>query len=339
MPTVLEKLSETQVIELDEAVEKHGGLKEFCSKHDLNYHTVRGALSRKRAEAGGEPLDAETVEWMDAPAGPFAEEVKPNAQSVPTSCPAPLQLVQPAVPLKLSKFLYSADQHAPLHDTQYIERMCRVAYHLSVDTLVIGGDFFDNGELSRHGDDIEQADINQAVELAGEVLRFIKSNFETIHILPGNHCRRFAKRLNKNLSFRNLVKMAVGDMSGIQTTEADFFYIDTPHGKRGWTCGHPRFFAAYPTKGLDTVAMQRHRNVIGAHSHTIGLARVGEYVVVSPGHQMRADIVPYIARGDGMSKHADQVPARGFVLVESTKSDGDVVTLFGEGLTRWSDYR
>lgn len=342
MNTLIDRLTTSQRIELDEAIERRGGIKEFALRHGLNENSIRGALSRVRAAREAvEPIgvDEETAEWMNAPAGPFQAAPETPRLETPAVLPEPLQLVQPAAPLKFEKFLYISDIHSPLHDTDYIERLCRVAYHLDVKDLVIGGDFFDLAELSSHGDDIEMPDINQSLEIAGQVFQYIAGHFETVYALPGNHCRRLAKRLNKNLSFRSLVRMAAGDVPNVKTTENDYFLIDTPHGAHSWTVGHPRFFAAYPTKGLDVVAMQRRRNVIGAHSHTIGLARIGPYVVVSPGHLMRPDLTPYLVRGDGMSKHADQQPARGFVLVESTKMDGDVVTLFGDGLVRWSDFR
>ena len=339
MSTLIDRLTDTQRQELSQAMAQRGGLKEFSQRHGINFHSLRGGLSRARGQAH-EPQPSDLEEQWDRTAALLLAELQntPEPAEPEIECPPPINIVAEPAPLKLEKFLYASDLHCPLHDDDYVKRLCAVGQQLGVKHVVIGGDAFDFGGVSSHGDDIESVDINQEVDIAGKVLRYIKWHFQTVYILPGNHCRRVARRLDKNLSFRNLVKMALGDLTGVVTTEHDFFLIDTPFSDIGWTVGHPRFFAVYPTKGLDTVALQRQRNVIGAHSHTLGLARIGHYLAVSPGHLMREDLTPYLVRQNGLSKHPDQAPARGFVLVESTKTDGDVVTLFGEGLTRWSDY-
>jgi hypothetical protein len=297
----------------------YGQIKDLAEQHGINYNSLRRAVS-----------EFERSGVRDIP------ELSASLSQAAIACPPAIELVQPPAPLNLQRWLYCSDIHAPLHSELWIERLVRVARELDVPDLVIGGDAFDFAELSGHGDDIEMPDINQALEIAGQVLWYIKAAFQRVHILPGNHCRRLARRLNKNLAFRNLVKMAVGDLTGIETTENDYLLIDTPYSDIGWAVGHPRFFAAYPTKGLDAVALQRQRHVIGAHSHTLGMSKIGRYWCVSPGMMMRPELTPYLVRSDGLSKHADQ--SHGFVFVESTREDGDVVTLFANGLTRWSDY-
>jgi 3',5'-cyclic AMP phosphodiesterase CpdA len=207
---------------------------------------------------------------------------------------------------------------------------------LEVDDLIIGGDLCDFDSLSAHPADLPQTDLNQSIEVTGQVLRYLKSAFRTIYLLPGNHDRRLAKKLDKHLSFTYLVKMFVGDTPGFVATDADFYLIDSEYaGRAGWSVGHPRFFSSYPTKGLDQVALQRQRHVIGAHSHTLGASKIGPYWCISPGHMMRPDLTPYLTRSAGLSKHADQ--SAGFVLVEHEPA-ADVVTLFADGLTRWRDY-
>lgn len=328
---------------LEEAINApHGELKNLAERSGINYNTFRkivSAYERQQADLA----DAEQQEWLNAPMGRYLDAPAPSTQArntlkVISSCPALLELVKPPEPLRLSRWLDCADLHAPIHDPVWIERLCRVAYHLEVEDLVINGDAFDFAELSSHGADIEQPDLNESIEITGQVLRYVKSAFKTVHIIPGNHCRRLAKKLDKHLSFRNLVKMAVGDMEGFVTTDDDYFLIDSPNGGVGWMVGHPRFFASFPAKGLETVAVQRQRNVIGAHSHTLGLIRHGDFLCVSPGHMMLPNATPYLVRSDGMSKHPRQDQAQGFCLIEDTKTDGQLVTLFGEGLTRWSDY-
>jgi hypothetical protein len=321
------ELTERQITEYRAA--KHGQRQRLAEEWNIPYNSLRGAMSRLgTTQADERPLDG----WPELRERAGLNADRPGL----TECPKPIVMVEEPKPLKLTKWLYAADQHAPLHDDTWIERLCRVAYHEEVEDLVIGGDFFDLAELSAHGDDIPMPDINQSLEIAGQVLRYIKSNVKTVYILPGNHCRRLAKRLNKNLSFHNLVRMAVGALEGIATTENDYFLINESTPERpGWSVGHPKFFAAYPTKGLDVVALQRQRHVIGAHSHTLGATKIGRYWCISPGMMMRQDLTPYLVRSNGLSKHPDQ--AHGFVLVESTR-EGDMFRLFSEGTTYWPDY-
>ena len=342
MPTVLDRLSPLEQELIRNATRSRGDLKEVCERLGLNYHSIRGALSRAQARdslhtiAGLQPASPDE-EPHGNPWPALREQAGLNADRLRLSgCPPPIVIIEEPKPLKLTKWLYAADQHAPLHDDLWIERLCRVAYHEGVEDLVLGGDFFDNDSLSAHPADLPQIDLNTAIEVAGQVLRYIKSHVKTIHILPGNHCRRMAKALNKNLSFKNFVRMTVGDLEGFNVTELDYFYVnDSTPERPGWSVGHPRFFAAYPTKGLDAVALQRQRHVIGAHSHTLGATKIGPYWCISPGMMMRADLTPYLVRSNGLSKHADQ--ARGFVLVESTRQ-GDLSRLFADGLTYWPDY-
>ena len=341
--TILSELSQDQIIELTDANGKYGALSDFAERHGLNPNTLRGALSRMGGIDALHMTPTTPVDETYSPA--FVDDLeavvpqKPAQRVMGDACPEPIALVQPEPILRLDRWLYCADLHSPLHDAKWIERLCKVAVALDVDELVIGGDAFDGGEVSTHGDDMEQPDINEALEVTGQVLRYIKSYFSTIHILPGNHCRRYAKRLNKDLHFKNLVRMAVGDTTGFDITNRDYFLInETTPTRAGWSVGHPRFFAQFPAKGLETVAVQRQRNVIGAHSHTSGVIRHGRFLCCSPGHLMRPDLTPYLVRSDGMSKHPDQDRAQGFVLIEATKGDEDTLTLFGNGLTRWSDY-
>lgn len=343
---ILDQLSTQQVAELTDAVAVHGGIRAFAERHTLNANSIRGALSRGGGiaslhSANGLPLHASQAPVF-SDALEVAAQQKPAQRAVgevPEFCPEPITLIQPEPILSLHRWLYAADLHSPLHDAKWIERLCKVAKALDVSELVLGGDVFDAGEVSSHGDDLEAADINQALETTGQVLRYIKSHFKTIHILPGNHCRRYARRLNKDLHFKNLVQMAVGDISGFNITNRDYFLVnETTKTRAGWAVGHPRFFAQFPAKGLETIAVQRQRSVIGAHSHTSGVIRHGRFICCSPGHLMRPDLTPYLARGDGMSKHPEQTSAQGFVLVESEPGEEDTLTLFGNGLTRWSDY-
>ncbi|MBK9944196.1 MAG: metallophosphoesterase [Kouleothrix sp.] len=334
---ILERLTQEQLIELQEARLERGGILEFATRHGLNSNTLRGALSRSAGDLL-EPPEQLQLDFRDdleptAPQNP-AQQAVDTLKSISASAELPqaVRIVDNPVTLDLSRWLYCSDIHAPLHSERALKRLVAVGRALEIEDLVVGGDLTDQDCLSSHPADLPQVDLNQSIEVSGQVLRFLKAHFRRLYIIPGNHDRRLAKVVNKNLGFANLIRMLVGNLDGITTTDNDYFYIGN-----NWTVGHPRFFASYPTRGLDAVAMQRQRSVIGAHSHTIGLARIGRFWCVSPGMMMRPDLTPYLVRSNGLSKHADQT--EGFVFVESTPQDGDTVQLFADGLTRWSDYQ
>ncbi len=328
---LLDNLSIHQRSELLGAMQTRGGILEFAERYGLNSNSLRGALSRR---GGADALQPETPEEA-APAQQAHDTLKTIRSLGPV--PQAVRVIDEPKTLHLDRFLYASDFHVPLHSERAIERLVKVALALEIEDLVIGGDLTDQDCLSSHPADLPQVSLNQAIEVAGQVIRYLRTVFPRLYVLPGNHDRRMAKALNKDLGFKYLVQMCAGSMDGITVTDNDYFYINTSSMKStGWTVGHPRFFAAYPTKGLDVVAQQRQRSVVGAHSHTIGLVRLNQFWCVSPGMMMRPDLTPYVVRSNGLSKFGDQT--EGFVMVEATPNDGDIVTLYADGLTRWSDY-
>jgi hypothetical protein len=97
--------------------------------------------------------------------------------------------------------------------------------------------------------------------------------------------------------------------------------------------GHPRFYSATPAKGIGEVAIMRHRNAIGAHSHLQGISwsKDGRFLSIDPGHMTEAEQHAYHQQTAGLSKF----PAwkQGFVLVRSNRA-----TLCADGLIDWADF-
>jgi hypothetical protein len=327
MATILDKLSPAARESIVNAARVRGQLRPLCEELGLNFDSVRGALSRAGLYDSDENAPSQALDILKTlrSLGPVPQAVK---------------IVEEPKPLYLDRWLYAADFHVPFHSELALERLVSVGLALEVEDLVVGGDLLDFDSLSTHPADLPQVDLNQAIEIGGQVIRYLRSAFKRLYIVPGNHDRRAAKALGPkgaNLSFTHVLRMCAGDLDGITASDNDYFYIgDSTPERPGFSAGHPRFFASFPAKGLDAVALQRQRHVLGAHAHTLGAAKIGKFWCVSPGMMCDTSITPYIVRSNGLSKHADQ--AHGFVLVETTDSDGDVVTLFADGLTRWSDY-
>lgn len=302
-----------------------GELQAVAEQYNVNYNTLRRELAAYRRDVEA---------WRAASAG-LADEQR-QAERVVAPAPQPITIVTPPLTVTASKWLYAADFHSPLHDERWLERLVRVGLAHDVETLVVGGDLYDLDTMSRHPADLPQVPLSDAIRVNGEVTRYLARYFARLVLVPGNHDRRFARAVNKNLSFGDVVRMMAGDATNITTTDNDYVYVETGGDVR-WCVGHPRFFATYPTKGLDEVALKRSTHVIGAHSHTLGAVRVNDrFWAVSPGMMARNDLTPYIVRGNGLSKYAEQ--SHGFVLVEHHDGDGDVLQLFAEGTVRWSRY-
>jgi hypothetical protein len=162
----------------------------------------------------------------------------------------------------------------------------------------------------------------------------LANTFNHIYVLPGNHCRRVASKLDEPLEFDALIHAAIKGRvpaSKIITTDYDYIYVGQEDS--GWVVGHPRYFSTIPAKGGADVAMLQRRNVIGAHNHIQGLikSKDGRFVSIDPGHMTEPELTPYKMESNGLSRY----PAwsAGFVLVEN-----NIPTLFGNGLVDWSRY-
>lgn len=255
----------------------------------------------------------------------------PDRVSIPAN--VNLVLIKPLT-LDLETWLYASDFHCPLHNRTWIKRLIAVGQTRMVTHLVIGGDFFDMDSSSRHPKTEKQAGLNQTLRIGGDLLVALASVFERIYILPGNHCRRVATKLDEPLEFDSLIHAAVkGRIPASRIISTDFDYLFVGQEDSGWVVGHPRYFSTIPAKGGADVAMIQRRNVIGAHNHIQGLikSRDGRFVSIDPGHMTEPTLTPYKMQSEGLSRY----PAwsAGFVLIEN-----NVPTLFGDGLVNWSEY-
>jgi hypothetical protein len=271
-------------------------------------------------------LEAPTAS-QEAPQRAIAADVldiPANADTAPT---APLTL-------DLQRWIYSADYHAPLHNRQWIKRMALVAAKHEIRDLVIGGDFFDMASVSRHPNTHRQAGLNETLRIAGDLLVALCRVFDRLYILPGNHCRRVANKLDEPLAFDALIHAAVkGRVSSerIITTDRDYLYIGPQ--ETGFVVGHPKFFEGSGVPGLAKAAMRERRHAIGSHTHACSLSWThdGRHMVIYPGHLTDPDITPYIAESRGLSKFAEW--RSGFVMV-----DNGIPRLFTDGLVDWNEY-
>jgi hypothetical protein len=232
--------------------------------------------------------------------------------------------------LDLDTFSYCCDLHAPLHNKRMLDRLVAVLLQRGIGDLIIGGDLFDFDSASRFPKASAQAGLNRTLSIGGDILYALASLFK-LYVLPGNHCRRVAAKLDEPLEFESLIYAALRGRQTkypITVTDYDYIYVNDK-----WVVGHPRFYSRVPAKGGTDVAMLQQRHVIGAHNHVQGILQspCGRYLSIDPGHMTEPELTPYHMQSLGMSKF----PAwqAGFCVVEENKP-----TLYNDKMTRWKEY-
>lgn len=246
--------------------------------------------------------------------------------------PANVNLIEaPPLTLDCTRFIAASDFHAPLHSQEYTRRLLRVAQKHDVDSLIVQGDVFDFASSSRHPKTEQQASLNQTLRIGGDLLVALCGVFKHIYLLPGNHDRRVAGKLDEPLQFDMLVHAALRGRCVDQVTVTDYDYV---YVGSEWVIGHPRYYSSTPAKGGADVALLQQRNVIGSHNHIFGVmqSKCGKFLSIDPGHMTDASITPYHLQSAGLSKYGSW--RNGFVMVDS-----GVVKLFTDGLVDWGQYK
>lgn len=280
--------------------------------------TVQDLASCDRAFS--RPIDGARDVLINTPAGP--------AINVPSALNA---LPEPPLTLILSRWLYAADFHAPLHSVNMVRRLVQVGRSRKVRDLVIGGDFLDLAHISRHGRATRLVGGREAARVAGELLAFLLDEFN-VYILPGNHDDRVAKKLDDDWSFKNIL---YGMLEGRTfrnrlTVTDDYAYIYVQGVNRKWIVGHPNFFAGFGAKGPAHIAQLQQCSVIGAHNHLQGISwsADGKHIAIDPGCMTEAELAPYVMKHSAIGKYAAW--RQGFVIV-----DNDIPMVCADGLVDW----
>lgn len=195
--------------------------------------------------------------------------------------------------------LVIGDLHIPHQNTTMLVRALKVVkkYHPSVRRFIIGGDLFDFDSLSRHSHDQKETDPNDAIRLGGHVLRALGAELDEGIIIPGNHDRRFAKRLDQDFDMELLVNAALGQKwprARLKITNLDYIYLGAT-----WVVGHPSHYSGLGGKTPSDIADVWQKNIVTLHNHIVGQSqsRSGRYIGVDCGHMTVPDLHTYLHRG------------------------------------------
>lgn len=194
----------------------------------------------------------------------------PRKISARAEIPAAYTLEEKPLYLPYDSALILSDLHCPLHSTLMLERALDTAAAHGVRNTVIIGDTWDFDELSSFPQIHRPASAGDTVRISGGVLNYIAERSAQTVITPGNHCIRFAKRLNAAWDMRFLVAAALADYPAhgeIVTTNYSYVYLGD-----SWLVGHPKKYSRTPGKTPAELADLYGRNVVTGHNHLVGFA-------------------------------------------------------------------
>ena len=183
--------------------------------------------------------------------------------------------------------LILSDLHFPSHDKAWIERCVKYAIDKGIRRLVINGDLLDLPNLSKHGL-IPNYDTELELDFAETFFRWARQYFSEIHVVLGNHCQRFAKKVDNQISTKRFIKLLAQDHAEVY--EHHHAYI----GKT-WLAAHPANYSRAAAKvALDLIG-KFHKNVCIGHTHKIGFSfdPSGNYVAVETGGCFHPSKVAY----------------------------------------------
>lgn len=108
----------------------------------------------------------------------------------PYKLPAPdsEDLLPYRLPSNWTDFIFASDFHIPNHRTEPIERMVKYAQDNNIRKIILGGDVLDNTPFTRWmREPLKTGDVKRWFDMAIEFLKYIKSNFDEVIWIEGNH--------------------------------------------------------------------------------------------------------------------------------------------------------
>lgn len=201
--------------------------------------------------------------------------------------------------------MVTADWHIPIYDPVYVNRMIEHARRDNIETLVVGGDFFNFDSLSRFDGKQADAGLERELEEGISIMSVLCETFEEIFYIWGNHDARMHTALGQKLKFKQTLQMIFSALDTEQYARLTFSDLDhlwvvqdgSPNGDPWYIC-HP---ASYNRQALTTakqLSAIHGANVITAHSHhcAVGYAVNGFNVVADAGGLFDFDKTAYLRR-------------------------------------------
>jgi predicted phosphodiesterase len=199
------------------------------------------------------------------PIAPVIKSEMPTLQTVNLELPASPRNSWNNYPQLDPGILVMSDLHVPCHDKAWIETVVNYALSKNIRRLLIAGDLLDLAQFAKWPGPTDY-NVEMEMDLAEKVLKWLKQYFTQIDIVLGNHDRRFAKKLDNQISptammskwFAGLAKVHHHDHALVGNT---------------WLVSHPGTYSRVPTKPAYDMCAVYGKNVAVAHTHKLGMAR------------------------------------------------------------------
>lgn len=225
-------------------------------------------------------------------------------------------------------FLWISDLHCPYHSKIMLDRALTIlrTYFPHIGTIIFGGDLFDNAAVSDHPHTGLTANMNQVIDIGGDVLRAIMDSCTRLVILSGNHDQWVERKLDAPFDLRHLINAALkNDRPDCEMiiTNLDYVYVNDDY-----IVGHPSDYSAKGGQTPAFIADAYHKHVITGHNHVAGyqMSVSGLHWGIDSGSMTNPDDHYYVRRR--LSKRAKWT--MGFVVV-----DHGYPYLFNDKMTDW----
>lgn len=186
--------------------------------------------------------------------------------------------------------LLIGDLHIDYYDRDFLKQALQTAERYNCTGIIIGGDFFNGGELSTHPKNEQVTAFQDEMRMAGKVLSVLGNLpwCKWIGIVSGNHDERYSKKLNAYATMESLV---YGALAGTSIT-AKLYITDRDYAYYGadWGIGH---LSQWHKEGgkLALDQAKRHNKKVFAvwHDHIQGVCGDSERLGISVGSMLLED--------------------------------------------------
>ena len=238
-----------------------------------------------------------------------------------------LELVRIEQPLKCkdNNVMIASDYHIPFQNDTWINYMYKIAKEHNINTLIIGGDFWDATGLSPFVPEWgTRLTFQDEIRFAAVKLRETLRHFKRVFIITGNHERRFTKMSNKTykvfLDTKDL--FCLTEVVGNYTVTSNN-YMMLLSGDKVWRITHPHEYSRIPLTVARKLSDKYRCSIANAHGHlfSTGWNMSRSDRLVDLGGLFNADVIPY-------TNQVNTYPVweNGFVIVR----DGHDVLSFDE---------
>ena len=175
--------------------------------------------------------------------------------------------------------LVVGDFHLPLYDKDWLLKVVAKAKELGVPRCIINGDLVDFTHLSRFRNE-RLWTTEQELEYAQKLVAWLTKQFETVHVLPGNHDDRMSKKLDGEVSTQYLLEhlLKAGASARLHVHWHHHAYVGNT-----WLVAHPKNYSVRPITPATEYAAKYSKNIAINHTHKWGIAEYNGYWAVEIG--------------------------------------------------------